>query len=126
MRVWFREIVMGVTATSLEMLRGDTAQLNATVKTGSSVFDLTGATVKFTAKQNISDSAALFQKTIGGGITVTNASQGALSIEIAPADTVTLTDESSLLVWDLEITRGSQVFTVAHGDLRVTLDVTRP
>ena len=117
---------MGVTATSLEMLRGDTAQLNATVKTGSSVFDLTGATVKFTAKQNISDSAALFQKTIGGGITVTNASQGALSIEIAPADTVTLTDESSLLVWDLEITRGSQVFTVAHGDLGVTLDVTRP
>jgi len=115
-----------IAATSLEMIRGDTALINGAVKTGSSVFDLSGATVKFTARQNINDVMPLFQKTTGGsGITVTNAAQGELTIEIAPADTASLTNESSLFVWDLEVTRGGQVFTVAHGDLRVTLDVTR-
>lgn len=127
MRVLFQEIVMSaIAATSLEMIRGDTALINGAVKTGSSVFDLSGATVKFTARQNINDVMPLFQKTTGGsGITVTNAAQGELTIEIAPADTASLTNESSLFVWDLEVTRGGQVFTVAHGDLRVTLDVTR-
>lgn len=115
-----------IAATSIEMFRGDTAQINAAVKTGTTVFDLTGATVKFTARQSIVDSAVLFQKTIGSGITITNAVQGTLTVEIAPADTASLTDESSMLVWDIEVTRGGQVFTVAHGDLRVSLDVTRP
>ena len=129
MHVWSQETVMSVIPeTSLEMFRGDTAQINALVKTGNAVFDLTSAAVKFTARRQVTDGEPFFQKTSGGGggITITNAMQGTLAVEIAPVDTASLEDESTLLVWDIEITRGGQVFTVAHGDLRVILDVTRP
>jgi hypothetical protein len=114
-----------VAATDLEMIRGDTAQLEVTVTAANVAFDLTGATVTFTAKRRKTDDAIVFEKDLGDGITITNAIQGELAVEIAPADTSALLDEASGLVWDLQVSRGGQVFTVARGNLRVLLDVTR-
>jgi hypothetical protein len=72
------------------------------------------------------DAAAVFQKTIGSGIVITNALLGLATATLVAADTSGLAAVKVPLVWDIQVrTAGGETFTVAKGNLIVTPDVTR-
>lgn len=113
--------------TNLEGTRGDTNNYTGTVRdSAGAVVDLTGATLRFTAKLSHADGdndATTIRKTTGSGITHTNAAQGAYRITLAPADTASLA-ATTLYVWDLQLTTGAgDVFTVDGGTLMIAMDV---
>lgn len=114
---------------TIKAVRGDTITLDFTVKrpAGGAAVDLTGATFTFTAKKKLSDAdaAALFQKTLGSGVSVTNAANGQGRVTVAPADTTSLPDYETDLYCDLQMTEAvGTVTTVAEGILRIRPDVT--
>lgn len=80
--------------------------------------DLTSAF--FTCKQNYTDSANLFQKSIGDGIT--KAEDGKYIVRVAPDDTSGA--EAGKYFYDFQISIGSDVFTVLKGVLEIEQDVT--
>lgn len=116
----------------LSMYRGDTKKLDFTItdpgQVGSPAVNLTGKTLKFTLKRSVGDTDvnAITQKTIGSGIVVTNAAAGQCRVTLSPADTAGLTDTRKVILqWDLQLTDGAEVTTVAAGQLTLTPDVTR-
>lgn len=116
-------------AQPLTMYRGDTPIWNlAVVDSTGAPFDLTGYTLYFTAKRQISDAdPGVFQLTTGAGITVTNAAGGLATIQPRRADTNTLTEDASLF-YDIQVSEiaGSlETFTVDRGTLLITRDITR-
>lgn len=113
---------IAVTAT-----RGDTIDLEVTVTRDGAPVDLTGADLWFTAKLKVKDADvdAVAQKTVGSGITVTDAVNGEALITLDPADTDGLTKETTLYC-DVQLVEASgRVTTVASGTLTILRDVTR-
>jgi hypothetical protein len=111
----------------LTAVRGDTNEYDVTVTRDGSALDLTGATLKFTAKRSMDDSdlQAVFQKTIGSGIVVTDEPGGLATLTVDPADTSSLPAPRSFH-YDLELTESDgRVTTVAIGQLRLSADVER-
>ena len=110
--------------TSLTMIRGDTRFLEIAAKQadGVTAFDITNATLWFTAKVNVSDAdPGQFQKHTGtgGGITKTNAVGGIARVHIEPANTEGLTADTTL-VWDAQMrTTEGYVYTLDWGSLTV-------
>ena len=99
--------------------------------------DLTSATIKFTVKENRSDADAdaVFQKTTGDGITITNATEGKFDLKVDPSDTSSLDigDKDNLdLFFDVQVTLGAtngafvsgDIVTVDYGTLRIPAEVT--
>lgn len=80
----------------------------------------------FTAKHSRwdSDADAVFQKTVGAGITVTSAAQGLAEIEFLPEETASLTDLRTLRC-DIQVQFGDDIKTPWMGKLTVLTDVTR-
>jgi hypothetical protein len=115
-------------STYLSMYRGDDESFDvAVVDRDGDVVDLTGADLRFTAKRDVGDLDvdAVMAKTIGAGITVTNAAGGLARIDIDAADTDTMT-RGTVLVWDLQAQDNSdKVRTLASGTLRIQVDVSR-
>jgi hypothetical protein len=103
------------------MTRGDTASLS--VPCSQSI--TSASVVIWTAKKNIGDldTAAIIQKTLGAGITLSGDGLTAY-VALVPADSVNLNPET--LYWDIQaqFSDGS-VHTVASGTLIFTADVTR-
>lgn len=97
-------------ALKIELRRGKTKKLNFTVLDPGSnaanppAVDLTGKTLKFTVKKVVTDSSPVFQKTIGAGITITDAAAGKGQVLISPSDTQSLTTDGLDWVWDLQMT----------------------
>lgn len=118
-------------ATALSMTRGDSATFQVSIS-GLTSSGLTGCTLYFTAKRDISDTDAnaQFQKsTTGGGITVTQAGNattpGIANVALVPADTSSLAAYVVVLQWDCALVDASgNHTTVAQGTLTVTPDVT--
>lgn len=115
-------------STYLEMYRGDDESFDVAVvdKNGAPV-NLTSSNLRFTVKRSIKDAdiAAVLSKTIGAGVVVTNPAGGIARIDMDPADTSALT-RSVLYVWDLQVQDSAgNVRTLADGELRVKLDVSR-
>lgn len=111
----------------LRMIRGDTFSFSATVTDSNGVVNLTGKSLIFTLKTAYSDAdvnAIAQKKSSTGGIVITDAPNGLATITLLPADTRTLGDEFQVLVWDLQLIDGSNVYTVASGRMEVTPDVT--
>ena len=94
------------------------------ITVGGNPVDLTDAGLWFTAKTSPTSTAAVFQKTLGQGITVTDPANGAGMIALAPGDTSGLATRQLQLYFDLELETGGAVFTVAAGKLVVIPDVT--
>lgn len=107
--------------------RGDTVALNITITASGLAYNLTGKTLWFTAKTSYSVAdPGTFQKKIGSGITVTSAVDGRAQIVISPADTYSLGNSKTLLVYDCQVKDASgNVYTVASGNLIIVPDVTR-
>lgn len=116
------------------MYRGDDKSFNCVAKLpNGDPFPLTGAgvAITFTVRQ-YEDSTVLIKKTLGDGITITNAANGAFTLAIIPTDTFdpsTDTNVHGKLMYDVEIINSSakrytaekEVFEVikdvSHADL---------
>lgn len=99
----------------INMVRGDTMQF--TVKFDGLSQDLSAAA--FTVKTTPTG-AVTFAKTLNSGIT--KVATGEYKVRIAPADTASLT--AGTYVYDLQVTVGSDVYTIIMGDLNVIQGVT--
>lgn len=117
-------------AFDLAMYRGDDRTFAMTATLNGAPLNITGATIKFTARRD-PGSAAVISKQTGSGITITDGPNGAFSVTIAAADTSGFTVDEGL-IWDVEITIGGARRTVpesaagipTYGKLKVKLDLT--
>ena len=118
-------------STRLEMRRGDTPIWDLAVLDDDGLpFNLTGWTIRMTAKRSIDDpdAQAVFQlSTSDGTITITNAPGGLAEMQPLRTSTSTLTVDTNC-VWDVQIARNGspdETFTVENGVLSIARDVTR-
>lgn len=99
--------------------RGDTVIYTLNFYRNGEPLDLTGATIKFTAKENAEDSYAnaKIKKSVTGFTT------NQCIIKLIPNDTINLTN--CILVYDIELTDyAGDKTTYIKGELPVDLDVT--
>jgi hypothetical protein len=111
------------------MVRGDTYTFDAAIILNGAAVDLTGGTVRMTAKWSVSnaDNAAVFQLTSVGsdGITITDAAAGEIRVTISSARTTSLPARKVELPYDIQFVNSlGSVFTVLYGTLTVVPDVT--
>lgn len=111
----------------LTMYRGDSALwiFNCKQSNGSPL-DVSAGDMFFTAKSSTrqTDLQAIFQKTIGSGITIVDGVNGTISVELDTADTSAIY-APAILKWDLQyVTTGGKAYTLLAGDLLVNADVT--
>lgn len=121
-------ITMATTDTTLRLVHSETYSFDVVVYQNNTIVDLTGATIYFTCKWNYSDAdaSAIFQLSIGSGITVTNASAGAITITIPSSATSSLPYSDLYLAYDLcVITAASKRGFPLRGTLIVSPNVTR-
>lgn len=107
--------------------RGDNFGFAGTATLSDSPYDLASCTLWFTAKNKYTDLDvdAVFQKTIGDGITVTNPTQGLFTVSVLPADTADVSRVKTILYWDLQLKDADgKIFTIASGNLIINPDVT--
>lgn len=118
--------------TKLATFRGDNESFSVTVRDpAGALIDLTGATLRFTAKYRAGDLDvdSVITKTTGSGITHAadqpGVGKGIATIALLPADTVDLA-APLVLIWDVQLRDAATlVQTVASGSLRVRADVSR-
>jgi len=115
------------TQFALELDRGDTAYLDFTCTVLGAPADITGYQFRFTGKRRLSDSdaqAALLKTTGGGGIEITNAVAGLLTVFLAPGDFSSLSSVRETLLCDLQgVSPAGDVFTMEKGTLLIRSDV---
>lgn len=111
---------------NVEIYRGDNRTFQVTVKDGDGVaVDITGAAIKFSVKEEISDTDYEIQKTVGSGITITDAANGIYEVYLLPADTQNM--GVGIYEYDSELTTaGGNVYTVVRGEFTVQAEITRP
>jgi hypothetical protein len=113
---------------TLKTYRGDTRTFSLTVKRQNLPVDLGGCLLTFTAKRAIADAdaAAVVQKAIGSGLTVTDEAGGLAEFTVESADTDGLTTVPVTLEWDVQLVEADgTVTTVARGQWQILADVTR-
>lgn len=114
-------------SVSIKFIRQDTFTFDATVILDGNPVDITGWSLVMTAKWDIRDpdSAAVFQRTIGNGITVTSAVDGEFTVTIASSNTSGLPLHRTVLPFDIQATDGSgNKYTILYGNLVIDPDVT--
>lgn len=93
------------------------------------VFSLAGKDIWVTAKRNIHDSDidAVFQKTVGDGITLRpSPNEHIADVSIDAADTVDLPYGDITLICDAQVkTQDDKTWTIASGTILVSPDITR-
>jgi hypothetical protein len=111
----------------LQMIRGDskTFAFMLTDADGDPI-DLTIASVTMTAKSVYTDAdgAAVFQKTVGDGVTVIDDTGGTITVDVEPEDTSDLSGVKHRLYFDVQVQTGTTVRTPVRGRLLVEPDVT--
>lgn len=111
------------TDVDLQFTRGDTAIFAFALTMDGVALDLTGATIRWTAKPSVSDVSALISKAIGSGLTVADPTSGRVDLTFNPQDTRDL-DAPATLYWDLEVTEANgYVSTPLIGTLRLDADI---
>lgn len=112
----------------LTMVRGDSASWLLSATLNGAPYNVAGCLIWFSGKRSVADGDvdAVFMKTLGGGVTVTDAANGLVTVTLSPTDTETLPSSRVILDWDLQVkTAGGAIYTVALGKLTVFPDVTR-
>ena len=113
---------MNISAT-----RGDSERFLLTLTEDEEPLDLTGAEVWMTAKRHLrdTDAEAVFQKSVGDGITITDDEGGLAQVDLVPGDTSGLPTRVMRLHYDVQVkTQGGRVLTPISGTLTVSPDVT--
>jgi hypothetical protein len=117
-----------VSSFTITAVRGDTIDLEVTATRNSTALDLTGADIRFTAKNSLrdADDDAVIAKTLADGVAVVgDPEDGIALVTIDPADTSTLS-RRTVLQCDVQVVEISgRVTTVAKGTLTIELDATR-
>lgn len=107
---------------SLTIIRGDTADIEVQISQDGTPVNITGYTVFFTAKKNLSDAdnSAAIKKDITSHSDPTN---GKTIVSLAPADTASLA--VGKYHWDLQLKSGSgAISSVSKQMLEIVEDVT--
>jgi len=108
--------------------RGDDGIIRYTVKNSSGVaYDVSANSFAFTVKSSIDDAIgdAAFQLTnpAASGIDLTSAASGIVDVNIADTNTSGL---AGAYQYDLQMTEGGKIYTIAQGMFVVRKDVTTP
>lgn len=114
----------------ITMYRGDSLVLDVMVLQGGSPADLTGATVWFTAKRNLTDPDvdAVIQVESPTDITIFDqtTNRGQAQVNVPASVTAVLTEQQLQLFYDVQIKFATgRVATVDFGTLVITPDVTQ-
>lgn len=111
---------------ALTVKRGDTIDLEVTATRAGAPVDLTGADIWCTGKRNLkdADADAVFQKKIGDGVAIVDADAGEALVTLDPADTASLTKQTTLYCDVQLVEADGRVTTIASGTLTVELDAT--
>lgn len=115
-----------MTDQDFSTVRNRTAKLDIAATLNGSPWPLSGVTLKLAMKKSTGDrdADAMAVKTIGNGITVTDAIGGMARIEINPADTVALPAAGvSRVYWDLAGIDANDRWELGRGHFRVEADV---
>jgi hypothetical protein len=112
------------TNAAMTMVRGDTRLIRATyVDEAGAALNLTGCTIRWWFAKN-ANGPALFQKSIGSGVTVVSAASGRFDVRMAPADTFSINPGD--YYHECEITDASgEVATVFSGVVKISRDLVR-
>ena len=107
---------------NLEVIRGDTKKFNITVRDSSeAIFDLTGYSMKFTAKSALTLEDA--DAEISSTAVIANPATGIGAFTLTPTDTSIYISE---YLYDIQISDGAaNVYTIVQGTFTVTQDITR-
>lgn len=97
------------------MYAGDNITLNFTAfeEDGVTPLNLTGLDIKYGLARSAGE-APLFMKTVGSGITVTNAAAGQFSVALAPADTLKFNGD---YYHEAKVYEASKPYTVFSGSI---------
>lgn len=108
-----------------EMFAGDTPTLGFTVADANGdPMDLNGATIRWQAARSVNSRPPLIEKSIGSGISVTNAALGQFDVALAATDTENL---RGALYHEAEIIDDQgNVITVIAGTMTVTPTLIKP
>jgi hypothetical protein len=102
-----------------EFVAGDTLVIDTPVEYNGGAYDLTGASITFVIAEDRGETP-LVTRSVGNGITITNAVGGEFRVVVDPADTVNLCGnyhiETEVVVSD------GRVSTVSTGQLHVKED----
>lgn len=115
---------------NLKMVRRDTYKFDATIILNGDPVDLTGGTVRMTAKWSVSDSDAdaVFQLSSASAseIEIVSAVDGQIRVTISSSNTEDLPYRKTELPYDIQFVDVSgSVYTVLYGTLTVVPDITR-
>ena len=110
---------MPVNNVNLYFSLGNTFAFSCVAQTyAQAVINLTGFTgtqITCMGRTDPQDASPLFTKTIGAGVTITNATSGLFTVTIAAADTASLIDYPQSLYYDVKVTDGSGNVTTVQG-----------
>jgi hypothetical protein len=112
---------------TFEMWRGDTEVFDAAITVSGVPVNITGCSLKFTAKRSLQDldADAVFQLTTPAEIVITNGPGGLCQINVASLDTSALI-VPTLCYCDLQLVDLlGNVSTTTTGTLLIKIDVTR-
>lgn len=105
--------------------RGDTVVYDGVATVGGSAVNLTGCTLRMTAKNRRQDTdaqAVFVLSSPSDGIAIVSAAAGTFTVTLVPADTLAMPAARNL-EFDLQITDATgQVFTADSGILPIALD----
>jgi hypothetical protein len=113
--------------SDIEAIRGDGETYDLAITENDVALDLTGAEMWMTAKRHLrdTDAEAVFQKTVGDGITITDDTGGLATVELVPGDTSGLAARTVRLVYDVQVKlQSGRIVTPLKGRLTVEPDVT--
>lgn len=117
-------------AFDLAMYRGDDRVFAMTATLNGAPLNITGATIKFTARRDPGSAAVISKVTGGSGVAITDGPNGEFTVTIASADTASFTVDEAF-IWDVEISIGGAKRTVpesaagipTYGKLKVKQDL---
>ncbi len=123
---WASDVIYGSERmnTNLRFVRGNTYAVDCIAVLDGLVVDLTNKTLSLTVKKNLNDAANFIQLTSpSGGISITNASGGAFTCTFAANLTSGLPAYIQRFPYDIEMTEGATVNTLARGYLIIVPSV---
>ena len=113
---------------NIRIKRGRTRKWTYIVSDTNGIRDITNDHLWFTVKTraSLADNAALFQLTIGSGITLTDPTNGTFTVEVSPARTWNCPAKRTVYVYDLtiEYATSAERYPLDEGNFVVEPDVT--
>ena len=107
---------------NLDIIRGDTVNIQFEIDSDT-VFDLSNENfnVTFSLKKAATDTAYVFQK---DKTAVTSPADNVFILRIAPEDTTNLV--AGFYFYDIQLSIGDDIYTIALGKFNINIDITRP